>query len=203
MEENQVNSSPEKKEEIITNQESESDKEVKEPEIVAEAEESQENDAVVNLEAELKAAKAEAQEFKDKYLRSVAEMENLRKRTAKERSDLLKYGNEKILEDLLAVLDGFEKAVQVSDENTSLESYIEGTQMVFNQLSSVLDKHGLKGFESQGKEFDPNLHQAIQRIESEEVETETVKDEFQKGYTLNERLLRPAIVSVLVPQDKA
>lgn len=158
--------------------------------------EQQEND----FHAELKKAKAEADQFKDKYMRMVAEMDNLRKRTERERADLLKYGHEKVLEDILPVLDSFEKASAATEDST-MESFVEGVQMVFTQLKTILEKHGLKAFDSVGVEFDPNLHQAIQKIDDDSVDKETVKEEYQKGYQLAERLLRPAIVAVAVPSE--
>ena len=159
---------------------------------------------IAKLEAELDKYKEEAADFKDRYFRAIADTENLRKRHEKERSDLLKFGSEKILNDILPVLDSFEKALadsgQCEGENQAI---YEGIKMVNRQLLDVLEKHGLQGFDSAGKEFDPNLHQAIQRIDDSSVEVETVKDEYQKGYLLNERLLRPAMVSVAVPSEAA
>ncbi|SME89721.1 nucleotide exchange factor GrpE [Pseudobacteriovorax antillogorgiicola] len=154
-----------------------------------------------SLQETVKKLEAENKELQNKFLRTVADMENLRRRHDKEKSDLAKYGNEKLLEDLLPVLDSFEKALATGEGDES-QSYVEGVKMVFKQLTDMAEKHGLTGFESQGEEFDPNLHQGIQRIEDESVETERVKDVFQKGYMLNERLLRPAVVSVAVPATK-
>lgn len=144
---------------------------------------------------------SENEELKGKHLRAMADIENLRKRFSKEKSDLLKYGNEKILEDMLPVLDSFEKALATEVESAA-DGYIEGMKMVYKQLATVMEKQGLKGFDSQGEEFDPNIHQAIQKIDDESVTSEVVKDEFQKGYMLNDRLLRAAIVSVSIPSTK-
>ncbi|NRA64343.1 MAG: nucleotide exchange factor GrpE [Pseudobacteriovorax sp.] len=152
------------------------------------------------LATELKKAKREAQEYKDKFMRVVAEMDNLRKRSEKERANLLKYGHEKVLEDLLPVLDSFDKAVQVAD-GTDVAAVVDGMKLVSNQLVSTLEKHGLSGFDSVGEGFDPNFHQAIQKIDDPDVKEEVVKEEFQKGYKLKDRLLRAAIVSVAVPKD--
>ena len=168
-----------------------------EAELVEEDSSNEENE----LESAMKKLEQENKELKDKFLRNVADMENLRKRHEKEKTDLRKYGTEKLMEDLLPVLDSFEKALSASDEGVA-ESYKDGVKMVFKQLETTAEKHGLKGFDSVGEEFDPNLHQGIQRIDDAEVEAETVKDQFQKGYKLNDRLLRPAIVSVLVPSSK-
>jgi molecular chaperone GrpE len=102
------------------------------------------------------------------------------------------------------VLDAFERAFpDQSQPQTAQEandpSMVAGLEMVRKQLSTILSRHGLEAIDAKGKTFDPNLHQAIQRIDSEEVDAETVKDEFAKGYKLNGRLLRPTMVSVVVP----
>lgn len=159
-------------------------------------------DASENTEAshheELRRAMDELTEIKDRYLRTVAEMENMRKRHEKERSDLLKYGSEKIMLDILPVLDSFDQAVHGDAIQGNSDALLEGFKMVQKQLVDVLEKHGLVAFDSAGQTFDPNHHQAIQRIEAE-VDEDVVRDEFQKGYRLNDRLLRPAMVSVAVP----
>ena len=164
------------------------------------APEAAEISSVKDAEGEDLLAKLEAEknELHEKFLRTVADMENLRKRSEKEKSDLRKYGNEKLLEDILPVLDSFNSALQSGDNDA--KSLMDGVGMVHKQLMTVLEKHGLKSFDSQGQAFDPNLHQAIQKVE-EDVDAELVKEEFQRGYTLNERLLRPAIVSVSVPAE--
>ena len=156
--------------------------------------------AEVSVEEQLAQLESDKKDLNNNLLRSMADIENIRKRHQKEKSDLAKYGNEKLMEDLLPVLDSFAKAIE-SQDGEAAEAYVEGVKMVFQQLISITEKHGLKGFDSKGSEFDPNIHQAIQKVE-EEVDDETVKEEFQRGYHLNERLLRPAIVSVSVPGSK-
>jgi molecular chaperone GrpE len=142
----------------------------------------------------------EVQEAKDRYLRTLAEMDNMRRRHERERQDLLKYATEKLLQDLLPVLDSFEKASSVPGTGAD-SAIVEGIRMVHKQLMHVLEVNGLKPVEAAGKPFDPNLHQAIQRIEGD-VADETVKDEYQRGYLLNGRLVRPSMVSVLVPKSE-
>lgn len=147
----------------------------------------------------------EAADLKDKYVRAVAEMENMRRRMERERTDLIKYGLENVFKDFLPVLDSLEKAMPESDAGKNANgaanaSYIEGMVMVKKQLMDVFRRHGLEPITARGAAFDPNLHQAIQRVESPDVEVDTVGDEFARGYMLNGRLLRPAMVSVLTPQ---
>lgn len=139
-------------------------------------------------------------QYKDRYMRAVAEMENVRRRSEKERLDLSKYALEGMCRDLLPVLDSFEQAIGA--DNTEAEtdkSFYSGMVMVKKQLLDVLRKHGLEQISAKDQPFDPNFHQAIQRVESAEHKEETVAGEFQKGYVLNGRLIRPAMVSVFIP----
>ena len=155
------------------------------------------------LLAQLGGLENDLDDAKDKFLRAHAEMENMRRRMERERSDLLKYGFEGLYKDMLPVLDSFEKALpdqpagQISDD---LRAHLEGMMLIKNQLFTVMQKHGLEPIESKQKTFDPNVHQAIQRLESADVDDEVVGDEFARGYLLNGRLLRPAMVSVIVPK---
>lgn len=137
-------------------------------------------------------------EAKDRYLRQAADMENMRRRQEKDRADLLKYGTEKLLQELLPTLDSLDKAMQAAGDQSN--PVVDGVRMVQKQLTTVLEQQGLKAIVAKGASFDPNLHQAIQRLE-EDVTEDTVKEEYQKGYTLNGRLIRPAMVSVSVPKS--
>lgn len=144
----------------------------------------------------------ETNEWQDKFMRLAAEAENAKRRQERERQDWVKYSNEGLIKDLLPVLDGLDKAVVGAETNASEEVrvFLQGVQILHKQLLEVLEKKGVKAIESVGQKFDPNFHQAIQRIETDEVDTDTVAMEFAKGYVLNDRLIRPAIVSVKVPQ---
>jgi molecular chaperone GrpE len=149
----------------------------------------------------LAAAEAEAAEYKDKFLRVAAEMDNMRRRFEKERTDILQYGLEKVMSDLLPVLDALEKAhadVKASQHGEPSALY-EGLELLQKQLVSTLEKHGLAAVDPQGQPFDPNFHQAIQKVDSADVQTESVQMVYQKGYTLHSRLVRPAMVCVAVP----
>jgi molecular chaperone GrpE len=151
---------------------------------------------------EKEALQAEVYELKDKYLRTMAEMENVRRRADKDRSDLIKFGMESFFKDLLVVLDSFEKAAPESQEADGKEQgqFLEGIVLVKKQLNDVVAKHGLQKVEAEGTKFDPNIHQAIQKIEEDGATEETVGQEFATGYLLNGRLLRPSMVSVKVPK---
>lgn len=163
-------------------------------------------DAISDLGKEVERLSQEAQDLKDKYVRAVAEMENMRRRMEREKQDTYKYALENAFKDFLPALDSLEKALPSSGEAApksnggSDPSYYEGMMMVKKQLLDAFKKHGLEPIDARGAAFDPNVHQAIQRVESPDVKTDTVGDEFARGYLLNGRLLRPAIVSVLTPQ---
>ena len=164
------------------------------------AHESHEN----GLQNELEKSRDEARMFQDKYLRQAADLENYRRRTEREKSDLLKFAAENLVKDLIPVLDSFNQAAGAGREAAhgnahDSSSLMEGMEMVRQQLVAALRKHGLEEVPAVGSEFDPNVHQAIQRIEDAGCESETVAQEFAKGYLLNGRLVRPAIVSVTVP----
>ena len=161
------------------------------------------DEPATDLETKIAALEQELSHYKDRYVRAVAEMENVRRRSEKERSDLLKYGLENTLKDLLPVLDSFELAVPsdtvAPDVDAGEKSFHSGVLMVKKQMLDTLKKHGLEQIDAKDKPFDPNFHQAIQRVESAEHKEETVAGEFQKGYVLNGRLIRPAMVSVFIP----
>lgn len=147
----------------------------------------------------------ELAESKDKYLRLLAEQENTRRRWEKEKSDIKKFGIESIVRDLLPILDSFEQALLPFEKNEQTEemaSFVEGFSLVKRQMHDALSKHGLELISAAGQNFDPNLHQAIQMIEFEHVDSHRVHQEYQRGYLLNGRLVRPAMVSVAVPSVK-
>lgn len=163
---------------------------------------------IQSLKSELETSQSETKNNYDKYLRAVAEMENLRRRSEKEKSSLRQFALENVCKDLLPVLDSFDRALaeqmpKEQDEKAAPnnDSFIDGMLMVKKQFIEILEKQGLEIIEAVGQKFDPNVHQAIQRVESKDTEDERVKDEYSKGYTLNGRLLRPAMVSVMVPSE--
>ena len=143
----------------------------------------------------------ELAEAKDRMMRTAAELENMRRRFEREKSELVKFGQEKLFLDFLPALDSLDRALPENASSALPEgdSYLEGMRMVKRQILEVFQKHGLEPLHVTGTPFDPNLHQAIQRIDSGDVTVDTVKDEFAKGYLLHGRLLRPAMVSVLIP----
>lgn len=146
--------------------------------------------------AEDNSKKAETEENSDtKYLRLMAEFQNYKKRVAKEKSDIHAYANEKIVTELLEVLDNFERAL-ATDNSTDVEGYAQGMKLIFDQLLGVLTKSGLVEVNALGEEFDPNMHNAVMTADSEEYDSNKVCSVLQKGYTLNGKVIRPSMVTV-------
>ncbi|MBW2193921.1 MAG: nucleotide exchange factor GrpE [Deltaproteobacteria bacterium] len=154
-------------------------------------------DPVEVLEEKLDEAKQEGAQSHDRFLRTAAEFENYKKRTTREMDALRKYANEALLKDLLSAVDNLERAIHSSNDSESTESSVfEGIDMTLKELLKILEKYQVKPVEAEGKTFDPAFHQAFMTEENEEHPENTVLREFQKGYTLHDRLLRPAMVVV-------
>lgn len=139
---------------------------------------------------------AEKKEVYERYLRSYAEFENFKKRVAKEQSDQSRYANERLLKALLPVLDNLARAIGHAKESRNLDKLVEGLELTQKEFVSVLNKFGVTAIESLGQPFDPVHHQAMLRVETDDQEENTVVEEFEKGYLLHDRVLRPALVSV-------
>ena len=146
-----------------------------------------EEDKAAMLEAQLK-------EKDDRILRLQADFENFRRRTAKEKEELAAVITQNLLTDLLPLLDNFERAMAV--EQSDVEAFQKGVEMIFTQLREVLDKHGLENIEAEGQPFDPNIHQAVMRVANPDVEDGTITQVLQKGYQAKGRVIRPAMVQV-------
>lgn len=142
--------------------------------------------------------KKEDVDYKEKFYYLAAEMENMRRRFEKEKSDLLKFGNERVLSSLLDVMDNFERTLDAIEkvEDEQVKNIHVGIDMVKKQFLDVLEKNGLEQVESLGKIFDPNFHEAMGQQPSEDKEDNEIISEYQKGYKLNGRLLRAAKVIV-------
>ena len=148
------------------------------------------------LNIKLLQAREEMRRHQDLYLRAMADMDNLRKRTQREKEELGKFANENILRDLLPVIDNLERAVEHADQGKEKGGLLEGVQMTLAQFAQVLTRFGVEPVISLGLPFDPAVHQAIGQLETSEYPANTVAQEMQKGYLLNDRLLRPALVMV-------
>jgi molecular chaperone GrpE len=144
----------------------------------------------------LEDAEKKAAENYDKYLRVVADMENYKKRSAKERADSIKYANENLIRDILPFVDSMDRALEHASNSDDFEAFKEGLKLVQDQLFCCLEKHGVVKIDAKGKDFDPNFHDAMLQVEGKEHEDNKVASEFEKGYLLHGRLLRPSKVSV-------
>lgn len=138
---------------------------------------------------------AELAELKDKHVRLYAEFENYKKRVNKEREELVKYGNESLLYELLPVSDNLEMALKHSADNTS-EGLVKGVEVTLREFQRTIEKFGLTPISSTGKPFDPAVHHAMSQVEKPDIEEGTVVDELRKGYIYKERVLRPSMVTV-------
>lgn len=154
------------------------------------------------LESALKKAEEEIEVLKDEKLRLLAETENFKRRITKEKEDFQKYSNEKAVSELLPVIDNLERAVAHAKEAGETGALLEGVEMTLTLFAQMLEKMGITIVEAVGETFDPQRHEAVQQIESADHEPNTVVSEFQKGYMLHERLIRPAMVVVSKPPAK-
>lgn len=148
---------------------------------------------------QIKLLKKETQELKEQNLRKIADMENLKKRLDREKTEFYHYALSDFLRELFTVLDNFERALMSEDQGDG-KSFREGVEMICKQFQDLLIKYGARPIEVKGKKFDPHLHQAFLTEESADVKEPEVVEEMQRGYTLHNRLLRPAIVKVAVPK---
>jgi molecular chaperone GrpE len=155
------------------------------------------------------AALEAAAEFKDRLLRTLAEMENLRKRTEREVAEARLYGNTSFARDVLAVADNMHRALATIDEELHTQSdpkmnaLVEGVELTERELHKVLEKHGVKKFTPAGEKFDPNVQQAMYEVENSELPPGHVAQVIQSGYMLGDRVLRPALVAVTKAAPKS
>lgn len=138
---------------------------------------------------------AENRQLKDRVLRTLADFENFRKRSDREKADFFKYSLANVMKDILPVLDNFDRALDHAEEG---DEFHKGVALIYKQLYDMLLKHGLTPIDEAGVAFDPNIHEAVVREESDSVPSHTVVSILQRGYFLYDRLLRPALVKVAV-----
>lgn len=152
--------------------------------------------------AQIAGLQSEISELKDRYLRAVAELENVRKRSDKEKHDAAQFGITRFARDLLNVLDNFSRAIEIFRPDTraslpaNVRPLVDGIEAIQREMLSILDRHGIKKVEAKGQRFDPHLHSAIAEVPSAEHPPGTVIDVAQAGYTIGGRLLREAMVTV-------
>ena len=150
------------------------------------------------LQKDLEAAQEEAKQNYDRALRAMADFDNYKKRIAKDLVERTQYGNEKLLGELLPVLDDLERVLAhlPKDSSEEAQTFVHGVELIKNQLLGVLQKFGVTPIESKGEPFDPSLHEAIAHVEDPTVPPGTVTEEHRRGYKIYDRLLRAAVVAV-------
>lgn len=146
--------------------------------------------------SELEEMGVKLKEMEEKLLRVQADYDNFRRRTKQEKEAAAKYRSQNLAESLLPAMDNFERAMMITPEAEETQSLLKGVQMVYNQLVEAFEKEGITAIATVGEEFDPHYHQAVMQEESEEYDSNIVIEEMQKGYRLNDRVLRPAMVKV-------
>jgi len=151
---------------------------------------------IEELKRKLEEKEKEIKEHYDRLLRVAADFDNYKKRAAKEKEEWTKFANEDLIKGILPFIDNLERAVNHSEKTEDFRSLVEGIKLTLQQLLNTLNKFGVSPIESLGKPFDPAVHQAMLLVETDQHEPNQVVEEFQKGYLLNDRLLRPATVSV-------
>lgn len=149
-----------------------------------------------DLIKKIKDLELEKQSNFDLYLRAQAEMDNIKKRAKKEKEDWLKYANESLIKEILPVMDNLEKALTHTNNEVSFDALKEGVELTLKGLKDTLTKSGLEEVQAKGSAFDPCFHQAVSEVVDKGVKSGTVVHELQKGYVLNQRLIRPAMVVV-------
>ncbi len=161
------------------------------------AEEGMQEVTVESLQAELAAAQEQAEAHKDEAIRAQAEMQNIRRRAEQDVAKAHKFGQEKLVTELLGLVDNLERAITASKaDNATLENLLEGVEMSQNMLLDGLKKFQVEQLDPHGEPFNPEQHEAMTAVPNPDMEPNTVMDVFQKGYTLNGRLIRPAMVVV-------
>jgi molecular chaperone GrpE len=150
---------------------------------------------IAALTAERDQLAAEKADLKDRLLRALADFDNFRRRAERDRSEYVQFAAMEMVRDLIPILDDFRRAVKVE---TADKEYAKGIELIDQRLFETLKKAGLEPIEAAGKPFDPNLHQAVDLVQSEELPDQTVLEEYQSGYNFKGKLLRPAMVKVAV-----
>ncbi len=152
-------------------------------------------------ENELEKVRSEALEWKDKYFRALAEIENSRKRLQRDKVESQSFAIQNVLVDLLQPIDHFEKALMHAENTTpEVKNWAIGFEMILQTMRQVLEDHGAQSFSSKGQQFDPHLHEAVETVPTSDVPEGTILEEFQKGYKMAGRIIRPAKVKVATAQ---
>jgi len=148
------------------------------------------------LREKLLECKKEVEDYKDKYLRALAELDNYRKRVRKEKEEIIERANERLMLELIPILDNFERGMEAAKNSEEFDSLYKGIELIYKGFKEIVEREGLQSFTAIGDKFDPSKHEAVSLIETEEHSPDIVLDEIYKGYMLNGKLIRPAKVIV-------
>jgi molecular chaperone GrpE len=159
-------------------------------------EQTEENNELTAAKKRIAELEEKLQELENRYLRLHADFDNFRRRTRLDFEAAEKYRAQSLVTDILPALDNFERALKVEAEDDKTKSILQGMEMVYRSLIDALKKEGVEVIEAVGKPFDPHLHQAVMQVEDSNYEPNTVVEEFQKGYKLKDRVIRPSMVKV-------
>jgi molecular chaperone GrpE len=147
--------------------------------------------------SEVERLRTEAADYKDRYLRAIADMDNVRRRARMDADDAKKFANERLVSELLPVLDNFARALEAAEQSPNFDALKSGVDLIHRQLSEVLTRAGLQRIDAVGQPFDPNLHEAIMQVEPQEgQEPHEVVEELRAGYRFSDRVVRPTLVKV-------
>lgn len=154
------------------------------------------SDEAAALQAEVSKLEAQLNDMKNRYLRAQADLDNFRRRTRKEKEEQAKYASLSVIKALLPALDNLERALNAGRETDSSDGLIQGVEMVNRQILDTLEQEGLKPIPAVGEPFNPEYHEAVMQVQSDEHEAGIVVEELQKGYQLKDRVIRPSMVKV-------
>jgi molecular chaperone GrpE len=184
------NGTASEQEETLVNQEGESmDSETQ-------AEQAQESDELSEAKAKIEELEAKLSETENRMYRVQADLDNFRRRARLDLEAAQKYRSQNLITEILPALDNFERALKIDTDDEKTQSLLQGMEMVYRQLVQALQNEGIEAIQAEGQPFDPHLHQAVMQVEDDQYESNVVIEEFQKGYKLKDRIIRPAMVKV-------
>src|SRR5688500_10424595 len=154
------------------------------------------NGDLLGLEERIRQLEKQLEEEHNLYLRTLADFQNFRRRQEEENRQIRQIANRELILSLLPVIDNFERALNAAEQSRSYEALIGGVALTLRQMQDFLKKNGVEAIDSVGQEFDPNFHEAVMRVEDSEHPENTVVEELQRGYSMNDRVLRPSMVTV-------
>ena len=172
------------------------DQESVDEETVEETVDKDEEKEDVTVEEQLKALEEEVNTWKTDYYKVFADMENLKKRLQNEHANTMKFMMQSFIEQLLPVVDNFERSLAVENPSDEIKNFLKGYEMIYNQLMQVLQSQGVEVIKTEGEEFDPNFHQAVMTVKDDNFKSNMIVEELQKGYMLKDRVIRASLVKV-------